>query len=56
MARSGEFTDCRAMEAVLKRSERERTRLALGDPMVRFHIDRLCMPHRGIDEEHPRPT
>jgi hypothetical protein len=42
LARSGDFTDCRSIEAELDKSERGRAGLALSDPTIRSHIDLLC--------------
>ena len=47
MARSGDFADCRSVEAELEKSERERAGLALRDPTIRSHIDLLCADASG---------
>lgn len=56
MARTGEFTDWRSIEAALERREGRRARLALGQHAIREHLDALCnalAPSRGEDRHHP---
>lgn len=47
LARSGDFANCRSIEAELTKSERERAGLALRDPTIRSHIDLLCADASG---------
>jgi hypothetical protein len=56
MARSGDFADCRSIEAELEKSERERAGLALRDRIIRSHIDLLCVDAGGCsDAQASRP-
>jgi hypothetical protein len=52
LARSGDFADCRSIEAELTKSERERAGLPLRDPAIRSHIDLLCADTSGRSEMH----
>jgi hypothetical protein len=55
LARSGDFTDCRSIEAELEKSERGRAGLALSDPIIRSHLDLLCADAGGRFEAQPLP-
>ena len=43
MARSGDFTNCDAIEAALERMGHVRARSALRHPITRAHLDELCI-------------
>ena len=52
MARSGDFANAEAIVAELQRRGYVRVRLALQDPIIRSHIDQLCIQN-SKDIEQP---